>query len=250
MLRRVALPPDLLTAATGAFLTLASIMAVGRYGAGKGLGLTIGGCVFLVLVSCFVLLPHVSVAGSIFYFAMLPTLKVFGSELLGGTKDVIAFAAASAALVLVVQRRAGRAPVRIDRGVLALLALVALLYLFDIGGNLSGQSRYGLAWFHGIRLFAEPISLHLVGLCLRDPRRNHLKRHLLIDILVITLCAVICGANDWQQVVTFGRRRRAWLATSFCSNGDTHSFLTGCQGPRISALPFFSDKWYCKCHEE
>ena len=95
MLRRVALPPEVLTAATGAFLTLASIMAVGRYGAGKGLGLTIGGCVFLVLVSCFVLLPHVSVAGSIFYFAMLPTLKVFGSELLGGTKDVIAFAAAS-----------------------------------------------------------------------------------------------------------------------------------------------------------
>jgi O-antigen ligase len=172
MLRRVALPPDVLTAATGAFLTLSSIYAVGRYGAGRGLGLTIGGCVFVVLVSCFVLLPHVSVAGSIFYFAMLPTLKVFGSDLLGGTKDVITFAAASAALVLIVQRRAGRAPVRIDRAVLVLLAFVAVLYLLDIGGNLSGESRYGLAWFHGVRLFAEPISLLLVGLCLRDPRRT------------------------------------------------------------------------------
>jgi predicted transposase YbfD/YdcC len=48
---------------------------------------------------------------------------------------------------------------------------------------------------------------------LRDPRRNHLKRHLLIDIVVIALCAVICGANDWQQVATFARRRRAWLET-------------------------------------
>jgi predicted transposase YbfD/YdcC len=48
---------------------------------------------------------------------------------------------------------------------------------------------------------------------LRDPRRNHRKRHLLIDLIVITLCAVICGANDWQQVVTFARRRRAWLET-------------------------------------
>jgi predicted transposase YbfD/YdcC len=48
---------------------------------------------------------------------------------------------------------------------------------------------------------------------LRDPRRNHLKRHLLIDIIVIALCAVISGADDWQQVVTFGKRRRAWLAT-------------------------------------
>jgi O-antigen ligase len=172
MYRRVALPPDVLTAATGAFLTLASILAVSRYGAPKGLGLTIGGCVFVVVVSCFVLVPHVSVAGTIFYFAMLPTLKVFGSELLGGTKDVISFAAASAALVLVVQRRAGRAPVRIDRAVLVLLAFVAMMYLLDIGGNISGQSRYGLAWFHGVRLFAEPISLLLVGLSLRDPRRT------------------------------------------------------------------------------
>ena len=48
---------------------------------------------------------------------------------------------------------------------------------------------------------------------LRDPRRNHCKLHLLIDIIVIALCATICGANDWQQIVTFGQRRRDWLKT-------------------------------------
>src|SRR4051794_28735691 len=48
---------------------------------------------------------------------------------------------------------------------------------------------------------------------LRDPRRRHLRKHLLIDIIVIALCAVICGANDWQQVVTFAKRRRPWLET-------------------------------------
>ena len=48
---------------------------------------------------------------------------------------------------------------------------------------------------------------------LRDPRRNHRKRHLLIDIIVIALCAVIAGANDWQQIATFGRCRRDWLKT-------------------------------------
>lgn len=48
---------------------------------------------------------------------------------------------------------------------------------------------------------------------LRDPRRRHLRRHLLLDLVVLTLCAVIAGANDWQQVVTFGRERRAWLQT-------------------------------------
>ena len=44
---------------------------------------------------------------------------------------------------------------------------------------------------------------------LNDPRRA--PRHLLIDIIVIAICAVICGANDWQQIATFGRQRRAWL---------------------------------------
>lgn len=48
---------------------------------------------------------------------------------------------------------------------------------------------------------------------LRDPRRRHLRRHLLIDIIVIALCAVICGADDWQQIATFGKRRREWLQT-------------------------------------
>src|SRR5689334_16052327 len=48
---------------------------------------------------------------------------------------------------------------------------------------------------------------------LRDPRRKHLKRHLLIDIIAIALCAVIAGADDWQQVVTFAQHRRAWLQT-------------------------------------
>jgi len=44
---------------------------------------------------------------------------------------------------------------------------------------------------------------------LNDPRRA--PRHLLIDIIVIAICAVICGANDWQQIATFGRQRRPWL---------------------------------------
>jgi predicted transposase YbfD/YdcC len=48
---------------------------------------------------------------------------------------------------------------------------------------------------------------------LRDPRRRHLRRHLLLDLVVITLCAVIAGANDWQQVVTFAVQRQAWLQT-------------------------------------
>src|SRR5215831_15985097 len=46
---------------------------------------------------------------------------------------------------------------------------------------------------------------------LKDPRRRHRRLHRLQDILVIALCAVIAGAQDWQQIETFGRRRRDWL---------------------------------------
>jgi predicted transposase YbfD/YdcC len=46
---------------------------------------------------------------------------------------------------------------------------------------------------------------------LKDPRRAHRRLHHLQDIIVIALCAVIAGAQDWQQIETFGRKRRAWL---------------------------------------
>jgi predicted transposase YbfD/YdcC len=48
---------------------------------------------------------------------------------------------------------------------------------------------------------------------LKDPRRAHRRRHLLQDILVVALCAVIAGAQDWQEIATFGRKRIDWLKT-------------------------------------
>lgn len=34
---------------------------------------------------------------------------------------------------------------------------------------------------------------------------------MLPDIIFIALCAVLCGAKDWQQVETFGKQRLGWL---------------------------------------
>jgi predicted transposase YbfD/YdcC len=50
-------------------------------------------------------------------------------------------------------------------------------------------------------------------LILPDPRReNHnTKKHKLIDIVVITILAVICGADDWPTVVEFGKKKESWL---------------------------------------
>ena len=43
-----------------------------------------------------------------------------------------------------------------------------------------------------------------------DPRREN-RRHLLLDIIVIAICAVICGANDWSAIEEFGIAKQEWL---------------------------------------
>lgn len=46
---------------------------------------------------------------------------------------------------------------------------------------------------------------------LRDPRVVRRKRHLLLDIVVITVCGSVAGCDDWQQIVTFAHARLDWL---------------------------------------
>lgn len=58
---------------------------------------------------------------------------------------------------------------------------------------------------------ATPLTIQQHFRKLKDPRINRRRRHLLLDIIVIALCAVLCGAKDWQQVETFGKQRRDWL---------------------------------------
>lgn len=49
---------------------------------------------------------------------------------------------------------------------------------------------------------------------LNDPRiENHNKRHSLSSILVITLLGVICGADNWVDIETFGKCKEDWLST-------------------------------------
>ena len=48
---------------------------------------------------------------------------------------------------------------------------------------------------------------------LPDPRIDRTKRHGLLDIVTIALCAVICGADSWVDVALFGHAKEAWLRT-------------------------------------
>jgi predicted transposase YbfD/YdcC len=46
-----------------------------------------------------------------------------------------------------------------------------------------------------------------------DPRVVERCEHLLIDILTITILAVICGADDWTDIEAFAEVRQDWLRT-------------------------------------
>jgi predicted transposase YbfD/YdcC len=46
---------------------------------------------------------------------------------------------------------------------------------------------------------------------LADPRVERTKKHPLLDIVVLAICAVICGAEGWAEIAEFGRQKQAWL---------------------------------------
>ena len=46
---------------------------------------------------------------------------------------------------------------------------------------------------------------------MEDPRSDSGKRHDLMDIISIAICAVICGAEGWLDVEMFGRSKYAWF---------------------------------------
>lgn len=48
---------------------------------------------------------------------------------------------------------------------------------------------------------------------LEDPRIERTKCHSLESILVMSICAVICGADGWDEIAVFSKLRASWFAT-------------------------------------
>lgn len=46
--------------------------------------------------------------------------------------------------------------------------------------------------------------------CITDPR-HHNTRHKMIDIITITISAIICGAETWTQIAEYGRSKYEWF---------------------------------------
>lgn len=55
------------------------------------------------------------------------------------------------------------------------------------------------------------INAHFASL--PDPRTGNATQHELLDIVTITICALICGADSWTEVEVWGQAKHTWLKT-------------------------------------
>jgi len=60
-------------------------------------------------------------------------------------------------------------------------------------------------------LIETPRSL-IEHICLiPDPRIQKKCRHKLVDIVAISICAILCGADDWNAIEGFGKAKKDWF---------------------------------------
>lgn len=57
----------------------------------------------------------------------------------------------------------------------------------------------------------ELYRLFAFGSELKDPRRDHLKKHSLLNIMTISVCAMLAGAEDWTDIAGFGQNYHEWF---------------------------------------
>jgi predicted transposase YbfD/YdcC len=54
-------------------------------------------------------------------------------------------------------------------------------------------------------------SLQSIFEALEDPRVDRTKHHQLVDIIIIAILGVLCGAEGWVEIESFGNTKEAWL---------------------------------------
>jgi hypothetical protein len=204
------LAPEITFLGFGAGVTLLAAFEAARGGAALSLGPLLGLLVFMLLLAGYVTAPHVAVAFTIVYFAMVPMLKTLVTPQLGPTKDIMIGAAVLAAGIRLVQRKRAQADRPPDQTVLVTTLLLMGMYFVDIGAGISGGNRFGLGWFHGVRLVWEPLLLLLFALSVRDPRRT--LRWAIVAVIVASFVAGLYGLA--QQALGSG-----WLVAHGYSYG-------------------------------
>jgi len=98
----------------------------------------------------------------------------------------------------------------------------------------------------------QVLSLEKSFSCVQDPRVDRTKLHKLQDIIVIAICAVICGAETWEEIEQFGKEKQEWLKSILeLSNGipshDTFRRVFILMNPQEFEQGFFD--WVNSCVE-
>ena len=62
-----------------------------------------------------------------------------------------------------------------------------------------------------LRKIAMPATFVRHFAALKDPRVERTRRHPLLSLLVIALCAVVCGAEGWEDMEAFAKAKEDWL---------------------------------------
>lgn len=187
MRQRVALSPDAAAVAAGLAATTLAAAWVVRTPGEMALVTIAGPVAFAAVALLFALRPEIAVAGLIPFFVVTPTLKVFADERIGAVKDLIVIAAAVGAAAVFLQRRLARTRLSVDPALIVIVGFLAIMYVLNVGGNVTGGDVYGAPWFHGVRLRLEPLVLLVAALTLPNPRRN--LRYAAVST-VVTACAV------------------------------------------------------------
>ena len=81
--------------------------------------------------------------------------------------------------------------------------------------------------------------------CVKDPRLDRTKDHPLVNIIVIAICGVICGADTWVDIENFGKAKQDWLGqfldlTNGIPSHDTFGRVFGLLDPAQFQKGFIS----------
>lgn len=185
---------DLVTLLAASVLTIL-VSLVAATGSGVlTVATLLGFTLFLATIVCFITAPQLAVALTIPLFALLPTAKTLWFPQAGPLKDVITIAAAIAAAVLVAIRASQGETRWANRRLVLLAAILLGLYLTNLGAGFA-PGAYDAAWFHGVRLVAEPVVLLFVGLAIGGPRT---LRWAVISLVVTGVAVAAYGvAQQW-----------------------------------------------------
>ncbi len=72
----------------------------------------------------------------------------------------------------------------------------------------------------------DPASILEHFAVLPDPRREHRRIHPLDEIVFLAICAVLCGADSWQDIADYAESKFDWLKTFLTLPGGVPSHDT------------------------